>query len=73
MFLTRMGNNAKFIVTGDTTQIDLPNKADSGLARGVEMLKGLKGVGVVNFNKEDIVRHPLVSKIVKAFEGEPEA
>ncbi len=73
MFLTRMGNNAKFIVTGDATQIDLPNKADSGLARGVEMLKGLKGVGVVNFNKEDIVRHPLVSKIVKAFEGEPEA
>lgn len=72
MFLTRMGNNAKFIVTGDATQIDLPNKADSGLARGVEMLKGLKGVGVVNFNKEDIVRHPLVSKIVKAFEGEPE-
>ncbi|MBR1950650.1 MAG: PhoH family protein [Bacteroidales bacterium] len=73
MFLTRMGNNAKFIVTGDATQIDLPNKADSGLAKGVEMLKGLKGVGVVNFNKEDIVRHPLVSKIVKAFEGEPEA
>jgi len=73
MFLTRMGNNAKFIVTGDATQIDLPNKTDSGLARGVEMLKGLKGVGVVNFNKEDIVRHPLVSKIVKAFEGEPEA
>lgn len=72
MFLTRMGNNAKFIVTGDATQIDLPNKADSGLAKGVEMLKGLKGVGVVNFNKEDIVRHPLVSKIVKAFEGEPE-
>ncbi|MBR4088686.1 MAG: PhoH family protein, partial [Bacteroidales bacterium] len=55
MFLTRMGNNAKFIVTGDATQIDLPNKADSGLAKGVEMLKGLKGVGVVNFNKEDIV------------------
>lgn len=70
MFLTRMGNNAKFIVTGDATQIDLPNKSDSGLARGVELLKGLKGVGVVNFNKEDIVRHPLVSKIVKAFENE---
>lgn len=70
MFLTRMGNNAKFIVTGDATQVDLPNKADSGLAKGVELLKGLKGVGVVNFNKDDIVRHPLVSKIVKAFEGE---
>ena len=70
MFLTRMGNNAKFIVTGDATQIDLPNKADSGLAKGVAMLKGTKGISVVNFSKEDIVRHPLVSKIVKIFEGE---
>ena len=70
MFLTRMGNNAKFIVTGDATQIDLPNKSDSGLARGVEMLKGVKGISVINFNKEDIVRHPLVSKIVKIFDGE---
>ena len=70
MFLTRMGNNAKFIVTGDATQIDLPNKADSGLAKGVEMLKGVKGISVINFNKEDIVRHPLVSKIVKIFDGD---
>ena len=70
MFLTRMGNNAKFIVTGDATQIDLPNKADSGLAKGVAMLKGTKGISVINFCKEDIVRHPLVSKIVKIFEGE---
>jgi hypothetical protein len=65
-----MGNNAKFIVTGDATQIDLPNKGDSGLAKGVAMLKGTKGISVVNFSKEDIVRHPLVSKIVKIFEGE---
>ena len=72
MFLTRMGNNAKFIVTGDATQIDLPNKSDSGLAKGVAMLKGLKGISVINFNKEDIVRHPLVSKIVMVFEGETE-
>ena len=70
MFLTRMGNNAKFIVTGDATQIDLPNKGDSGLAKGVAMLKVTKGISVVNFSKEDIVRHPLVSKIVKIFEGE---
>ena len=70
MFLTRMGNNAKFIVTGDATQIDLPNKNDSGLAKGVSMLKGVKGISVINFNKEDVVRHPLVSKIVKIFEGE---
>lgn len=70
MFLTRMGNNAKFIVTGDATQIDLPNKADSGLAKGVEMLKNIKGISIIHFNKEDIVRHPLVSKIVKVFDSE---
>ena len=72
MFLTRMGNNAKFIVTGDATQIDLPNKSDSGLAKGVAMLKGVKGISIINFNKEDIVRHPLVSKIVKIFDSEQE-
>lgn len=70
MFLTRMGNNAKFIVTGDATQVDLPNKNDSGLIKGIELLKGIKGIGFIHFTKEDIVRHPLVSKIVKVFEGE---
>ncbi len=69
MFLTRMGNHAKFIVTGDITQIDLPNKGDSGLKRAMEILKGVPGISYVNFTKEDIVRHPLVTKIVKAFEG----
>ena len=69
MFLTRMGNYAKFIVTGDITQIDLPNKGDSGLKRAMEILKGIPGISYVNFTKEDIVRHPLVTKIVKAFEG----
>src|SRR5574344_1287718 len=68
MFLTRMGNNAKFIVTGDASQIDLPNKSDSGLLRGVELVKKIKGIAVINFETEDIVRHPLVTKIVKAFE-----
>src|SRR5574344_416950 len=68
MFLTRMGNNAKFIVTGDTTQIDLPNKNDSGLVHAMEILKTIKGISFINFTKEDIVRHPLVSKIVNAFE-----
>ena len=68
MFLTRMGNNAKFIVTGDATQIDLPNKKDSGLVRGMELLKDIKGISMVNFGTEDIVRHPLVTKIVKAFD-----
>ena len=68
MFLTRMGSNAKFIVTGDATQIDLPNKKDSGLMRGVSLVQNIKGVAVINFGTEDMVRHPLVSRIIKAFE-----
>ncbi|MDP3451894.1 MAG: PhoH family protein [Bacteroidales bacterium] len=68
MFLTRMGNNSKFIVTGDATQVDLPKKSDSGLLRGVEMIGKIEGVSVINFEKCDIVRHPLVTQIVKAFE-----
>ena len=68
MFLTRMGSDAKFIVTGDPTQVDLPNKADSGLMRGVELVRDIKGISIVEFGKEDIVRHPLVTKIVDAFE-----
>ena len=72
MFLTRMGTNAKFIVTGDASQVDLPRKEDSGLLRGIRMLRDLKGVGVVSFTKEDIVRHPLVTKIVNAFDREEE-
>lgn len=70
MFLTRMGTNAKFIVTGDATQIDLPRKEDSGLLRGIDLVKNLKGVATVFFDDRDIVRHPLVSKIVKAFDAE---
>ena len=68
MFLTRMGNNAKFIVTGDMTQIDLPRKEDSGLAKGIKLLQKIKGIAIVDFTKDDIVRHPLVTKIVEAFE-----
>ena len=70
MFLTRMGCDAKFIVTGDASQIDLPNKKDSGLLKGIELTKNIKGVKTIFFKNEDIVRHPLVSKIVKAFENE---
>ena len=69
MFLTRMGNDAKFIVTGDATQVDLPKKEDSGLLKGVSLLENIKGVAVISFTNEDIVRHPLVTKIVKAFEN----
>ena len=68
MFLTRMGCDAKFIVTGDASQIDLPNKKDSGLLRGIELTRNIKGIKTITFRTEDIVRHPLVTKIVKAFE-----
>lgn len=68
MFLTRMGGNSKFVVTGDATQIDLPHKSDSGLIKGVELLGKIKGVCRIDFGKEDIVRHKLVSKIVQAFD-----
>ena len=70
MFLTRMGTNAKFIVTGDATQVDLPRREDSGLLRTIKMLEDIKGVTVVRFTDSDIVRHPLVTKIVKAFEDQ---
>ena len=68
MFLTRMGCDAKFIVTGDASQIDLPRREDSGLLRGIEKVKDIKGVATLFFSNEDIVRHPLVSNIVKALE-----
>ena len=72
MFLTRMGPNAKFIVTGDASQIDLPNKEDSGLLKGIRLLEDIKGIRSIFFTNEDIVRHPLVGKIVKAFDRRPE-
>ena len=68
MFLTRMGGNAKFIVTGDATQIDLPKKSDSGLLQTVNLLTRTKGIAFIHFDERDMIRHPLVKKIVKAFE-----
>ena len=70
MFLTRMGEHAKFIVTGDVTQIDLPDKSRSGLSKTVTMLEKTKGITTINFNQKDIVRHRLVSTIIAAFEKE---
>ena len=72
MFLTRMGTSAKFIVTGDATQIDLPRREDSGLITGIRLLEGIKGIATIRFTSEDIVRHPLVTKIVKAFDKKDE-
>jgi len=69
MFLTRMGSSAKFIVTGDATQIDLPRRSDSGLLKGINLLEGIKGIATIRFGNKDIVRHPLVTKIVKAFDS----
>ena len=63
-----MGRNAKFIVTGDVTQVDLPHKSDSGLVRAMNTVKGIRGIGFVEFNKGDIVRHELVKHIVEAFD-----
>jgi len=68
MFLTRMGLNAKMIVTGDTTQIDLPLSQKSGLIDALETLKGIKGIAKVEFDVNDIVRHKLVQRIVEAYE-----
>jgi phosphate starvation-inducible PhoH-like protein len=68
MFLTRMGTSAKFIVTGDATQIDLPRREDSGLLAGIKLLQGIKGITTIYFTPADIVRHPLVTKIVNAFD-----
>jgi len=70
MFLTRMGKNAKFIVTGDITQIDLPNKQQSGLILGMEILKGVKGISIIDFDNRDIIRHRLVKYIVEAYDKE---
>ena len=67
MFLTRIGENSKIVINGDPSQIDLPNKSLSGLYRSKKLLGHLKEISVVDFNHKDVVRHPLVSKIVKAY------
>ena len=73
MFLTRLGMNAKMIVTGDATQIDLPRSTTSGLLHALRVLKGVDGIGMVEFCKKDIVRHALVQRIVEAYEKYDEA
>ena len=66
MFLTRMGKSAKFIVTGDVSQIDLPKNQKSGL-KALNLFNDVKGIKIVFLNEEDVVRHPLVKKIIKVF------
>ncbi len=67
MFLTRMGMNAKMIITGDVTQIDLPRTVQSGLVQALRILRDIPGIGKIEFGKKDIVRHPLVQRIVEAY------
>ena len=70
MVLTRLGEGARMAVTGDPSQIDLVNPRDSGLAHAVSILEGVKGIGVIRFAAEDVVRHPLVERIVRAYDAD---
>ena len=69
MFLTRLGNNSKAVVTGDVTQIDLPHPSRSGLVEAIDVLKNIKDIEIFRFTRKDIVRHPLVQKIIEAYES----
>ena len=68
MFLTRLGVGSKSIITGDVTQIDLQSKKESGLIQASKVLKNIKGIGFANLNQNDVVRHPLVKKIIEAYD-----
>jgi phosphate starvation-inducible PhoH-like protein len=70
MFLTRLGNNARMVITGDLSQIDLPNGIESGLKQAAKILKNISDIAFINFDENDIVRHPVVSKIVVAYDKE---
>lgn len=72
MFLTRMGEGSRMIITGDVTQIDLPAEKKSGLKHAVSILKKVEGIGIVNLSYKDVVRHPLVMKIIKAYTKDEE-
>ncbi len=69
MFLTRLGEGSKMVVTGDITQIDLPEGKQSGIVQAVKVLEGVEGIGVCRLTEKDVVRHPLVTRIVKAYEN----
>ena len=70
MFLTRMGRSAKFVVTGDMTQIDLPNRQKSGLSHSLDLLKNIPEIGMVYLDQKDVIRHKLVMKIIQAYKQE---
>lgn len=68
MFMTRLGFNSKMIITGDVTQIDLPSNKPSGLIKAIEIVKDIEEVGIIEMSKKDVVRHPVVQKIIEAYE-----
>jgi phosphate starvation-inducible PhoH-like protein len=68
LFLTRLGFNSKMIVTGDITQIDLPKRIDSGLVNAIKLLEGVKGISTIKFDRVDVIRHPLVQKVLAKYE-----
>lgn len=72
MFLTRMGTSAKFVITGDMSQVDLPSKQKSGLSRAIDLLQNVDGIGTIRMGKTDVIRHRLVKSIVSIFEKEEE-
>ena len=72
MFLTRMGTSAKFVITGDMSQVDLPSKQKSGLSRAIDLLHNVDGIGTIRMGKTDVIRHRLVKSIVSIFEKEEE-
>jgi phosphate starvation-inducible PhoH-like protein len=72
MFLTRLGNNSKAVITGDITQVDLPNPRKSGLVDAINVLDGVEGIHFCHFEDHDVVRHELVKRIVRAYEGKPQ-
>ncbi len=69
MFLTRMGRNAKFVITGDLTQVDLPRNQQSGLLQAVQILKDVKGIEVIELDNSDVIRHRLVTDIIRAYDN----
>ena len=68
MFLTRMGRNAKFVITGDVTQIDLPRHQSSGLVQATQLLRDIEGISVIQLDNSDVIRHRLVTRIIRAYE-----
>ena len=72
MFLTRMGRNAKFVITGDITQIDLPRHQQSGLVQATQLLGGIEGIAVIELDNSDVIRHRLVTQIIRAYDQSEE-